>query len=194
MQIICKDTVFAAALGVALRQIGINADCHADLPAASNPSEAGWVVDLDSLAPGEKPPHGAITFSSSPRAGADFVRPFLFRDLCAQVSARCTGVLHAQAEHNGSRTPAFLELRPGGVLLKGEHIPLSPSEHALLSLLLEHSGECVPTEQLDAIWQEGGGNTTAVYIRYLRKKLDEATGLRLIRCIRGKGYCLCLPN
>ena len=76
----------------------------------------------------------------------------------------------------------------------GKRISLSPCERALLALLMETPGECVPTEQIDALWQEKGGNTTAVYIRYLRKKLDEPSGLRLIRSVRGRGYCLCLPS
>lgn len=194
VQIVSKDAVFAAALGVALRQMGMNAVHLTHLPSSPDAYDEGWVVDLDSLAPSEKLPSAAITFSSSARSDADFVRPFLFRDFCALVSARFGQKPRSESMRSAAPAPDFLELRPSGVLLKGEYIPLSPSEHALLSMLIEHSGECVPTEQLDAIWQENGGNTTAVYIRYLRKKLDEATGLRLIRCIRGKGYCLCLPS
>lgn len=194
MQIVCKDSVFAAALEVALRQSGKTAVCFPKLPASPDSYEEGWIIDLDSLAPGDKVPAACVTFSSSARSDADFVRPFLFREFCALVSARLCPTPRSDPMQSAALSPAFLELRPSGVLLQGEYIPLSPSEHALLSMLWKHSGECVPTEQLDSIWQENGGNTTAVYIRYLRKKLDEATGLRLIRCIRGKGYCLCLPN
>lgn len=96
------------------------------------------------------------------------------------------------AENTTSKIP-FLRLLPDGVLLQGKSVPLSPAERALLALLLETPGECVPTEVIDRLWEEKGGNTTAVYIRYLRRKLDEPTGLRLIRTVRGRGYCLCLP-
>lgn len=36
----------------------------------------------------------------------------------------------------------------------------------------------------------GGTNVVDVYIRYLRKKIDDAHRVKLIHTIRGKGYVL----
>jgi DNA-binding response OmpR family regulator len=37
---------------------------------------------------------------------------------------------------------------------------------------------------------EGGSNVVDVYIRYLRKKIDDDFGSKLIHTIRGTGYTL----
>ena len=37
---------------------------------------------------------------------------------------------------------------------------------------------------------EGGSNVVDVYIRYLRKKIDEGRDRRLIHTVRGVGYVL----
>lgn len=153
------------------------------------------MIDLDAIT-AHTLPSPAVTFarSSSAHPEADLVRPFLFRELIGLGKERF--VLAAPAlEREASPSPApFLKLLPEGVLMQGRRIALSPAERAVLALLLEKPGECIPKERIDALWQEKGGNTTAVYIRYLRKKLDEPSGLRLIRSIRGRGYCLCLPS
>ena len=43
------------------------------------------------------------------------------------------------------------------------------------------------------IWNfdyEGGTNVVDVYIRYLRKKIDEGANVKLIHTVRGRGYVL----
>lgn len=192
--IVSRDIIFAEALQIALREDGIKAEILSALPA--HPQEAdGWVIDLDAIA-AHALPSPAVTFtrSSSAHPEADLVRPFLFRELIGLVKERFVLAVPA-LEREASPSPApFLKLLPEGVLMQGRRIALSPAERAVLALLLEKPGECIPKECIDALWQEKGGNTTAVYIRYLRKKLDEPSGLRLIRSIRGRGYCLCLPS
>ena len=137
---------------------------------AALPSSGEFAAPLSSAAPDTETAHSAVPSggTTTPTAGLTV------------------------AENTASKIP-FLRLLPDGVLLQGKSVPLSPAERALLALLLETPGECVPTEVIDRLWEEKGGNTTAVYIRYLRRKLDEPTGLRLIRTVRGRGYCLCLP-
>ncbi|MBQ7325401.1 MAG: winged helix-turn-helix domain-containing protein [Clostridia bacterium] len=195
--IISRDTVLAKAIQIALREGGVCAEATilSDLPTPL-PEASGWIVDLDALPATASIPVPAVTISRSPdlHPEADLLRPFLFREMVELARERFASPSLAAERAPRSSSAPFLKLLPEGVLMGGKRIPLSPCERALLALLMETPGECVPTEQMDALWQEKGGNTTAVYIRYLRKKLDEPSGLRLIRSVRGRGYCLCLPS
>ena len=73
-------------------------------------------------------------------------------------------------------------------------IPLTETEFKLLLLLYENKGETVTCEEItDKVF--GGktvenSNVSAVYVNYLRKKLDERIGKRMIFSVRGKGYTL----
>ena len=189
MLIVSTDTVFAEALQITLRQAGINTVIANSLPARPDEDEP-LIVDLDCIPPTLRLPPSAVTFSRSPDRNADFVRPFLLRELTARLLADAD----ATAARSRKSDAPFLRLTGDGVLLQGRPVALSPAERTLLALLIETPGKCVPTKVIDGLWEEKGGNTTAVYIRYLRKKLDEPTGLRLIRTVRGRGYCLCLPE
>ena len=41
---------------------------------------------------------------------------------------------------------------------------------------------------------EGGSNVVDVYIRYLRRKIDEGFEEKMIQTVRGSGYCLKGPK
>jgi two-component system copper resistance phosphate regulon response regulator CusR len=73
-------------------------------------------------------------------------------------------------------------------------ISLTAREYALLQFLLEHAGEVVSrTRIVQAVWDhdfETFSNVVEVYIRYLRAKVDEPFGSRLIHTVRGVGYVL----
>lgn len=79
---------------------------------------------------------------------------------------------------------------------RGNHdLPLTEREYQLLLLLLRHPGEVVSRERiLTTIWSDGGSsaasNVIEVYVRYLRQKLEQHGGRRLIHTVRGQGYCL----
>lgn len=76
----------------------------------------------------------------------------------------------------------------------GKSVDLTAKEFALLAYLLEHHGECVSRAHLlEHVWQMHPGvntNVVDVYINYLRRKLDEAHGEKLIHTVRGNGYVL----
>ena len=191
MWIVSTDTIFAAALQVALRQLGFDAEITPDLPPRKKDA-AGFVIDLDCIRKDSALPTPSITISRFPEKGADLCRPFLFADFSALASRRFA--TSAVAPVPPSAPDRSLTLLADSMILFGKKISLSPSEHALAAMLLEANGECVPTARLDTLWQEQGGNTTAVYISYLRKKIQTVTDLNLIKSVRGKGYCLCLPR
>lgn len=71
-------------------------------------------------------------------------------------------------------------------------VKLTPREFALLAYLHARPGQTVTrAELLTNLWQDEkvrDTNVVDVYVRFLRSKLDEPLGLRLIRAVRGEGY------
>ena len=83
------------------------------------------------------------------------------------------------------------------VIRDGQEIELTPREYDLLLHLLKHPNQVLTREQLlDAVWGYdyfGDTNVVDVYIRYVRKKLDNGD-LSLIHTVRGVGYALKEPQ
>jgi DNA-binding response OmpR family regulator len=72
-------------------------------------------------------------------------------------------------------------------------VPLTTREFAVVEYLIRHQGQVVGKQALyDHVWEspEGNLNTVEVYVRYLRRKLDEPYGRHSIRTVRGGGYQL----
>ncbi len=73
-------------------------------------------------------------------------------------------------------------------------ITLSAKEYTLLTYMLKNKGRVLSREQLENhVWSfdyEGGSNIVEVYIRYLRKKIDDGFDKKLIHTIRGLGYVI----
>ena len=80
----------------------------------------------------------------------------------------------------------------------GREIQLTAREFALLEVLARDPGRIYSQERLiDAVWDaafESGSNVVEVYIRSLRRKLDEGKRDGLIRTVRGAGYQLAVPG
>jgi two-component system, OmpR family, response regulator MprA len=76
-------------------------------------------------------------------------------------------------------------------------INLTKIEFDLLELFLQHPRQVLTRDQiLDLVWGynfDSGTNSLAVYIGYLRRKLEEGGEERLIQTVRGVGYALRLP-
>jgi two-component system OmpR family response regulator len=78
---------------------------------------------------------------------------------------------------------------------RGEtEVVLTAREFSVLEFLMRRAGEVVTkAEILDNVWDfafEGDPNIVEVYVRHLRKKLDDPFGRHLIETIRGAGYRL----
>ena len=71
---------------------------------------------------------------------------------------------------------------------------LSGKEFSLLRYMIQNQGIILSREKLEQhIWNydfSGGSNVIDVYIRYLRKKIDEGQEKKLIHTVRGAGYVL----
>ena len=77
-------------------------------------------------------------------------------------------------------------------------VKLTPREFSLLSYLHARPGETISrAELLHNLWMDENArdtNVVDVYVRFLRQKLDEPLGLRLIRAVRGEGYVYAYEN
>ena len=130
--------------------------------------------------------------------GADdyLVKPFALAELGAR--------LRALARRGPRERPAVLQV--GDLRLdpaerrvwRGEtEIALSATELALLEALMRRPGEVLSRlALLEAGWDsayENRSNIVAVYIRYLRNKVDRPFGRHDIETVRGGGYRLRAP-
>lgn len=121
------------------------------------------------------------------------VKPFSFEELMARVRALTR---KATAENSPVYEICDLRLDTGShsVTRSGKNIKLSAKEFALLEYLLRNKGQVLSREKIEnSLWNfdyEGGTNAVDVYIRYLRKKIDEDFSPRLIHTVRGVGYVL----
>ena len=80
------------------------------------------------------------------------------------------------------------------VLRGGKEVKLSGKEFALLRYMIQNEGIVLSRDRLEEhLWNfdyAGGSNVIDVYIRYLRKKIDEGHEPKLIHTVRGAGYVL----
>jgi DNA-binding response OmpR family regulator len=80
------------------------------------------------------------------------------------------------------------------VTVAGTEVSLTKREFDLLHCLMKNKGLVVSRETLlEQVWgfdYEGETNAVDVYVRFLRGKIDEAFGLRLIQTVRGVGYVI----
>ena len=80
------------------------------------------------------------------------------------------------------------------VLRGGKEISLSGKEFALLRYMVQNEGIVLSRERLEEhLWNfdySGGSNVIDVYIRYLRRKIDDGQEKKLIHTVRGAGYVL----
>lgn len=121
------------------------------------------------------------------------VKPFSMEELLARVRA----LTRRNVESKSSVLTAgdlTMDTASHTVTRAGNQIDLSAKEYALLKYLLHNKNLVLSRETIeDHIWNfdyEGGTNVVDVYIRYLRKKIDDGYDTKLIGTVRGVGYVL----
>lgn len=76
---------------------------------------------------------------------------------------------------------------------RGERVSLSKKEFALLKILMDNKGTIVSRDEAASVFtteKDSGSNIVDVYVKYLRQKIDEHFGIKLITSVRGKGYII----
>jgi two-component system copper resistance phosphate regulon response regulator CusR len=128
-------------------------------------------------------------------AGADdyLTKPFAFAEFLMRVRALL---------RRGPATKAS-QIRVGDLEIDrlthqvrraGQRIELSPKEYGLLEYFVLNAGRVLSRSMIiDRVWDqsfEGLTNIVDVYVRQLRRKIDEDFEPKLIRTVRGLGYSI----
>ena len=128
-------------------------------------------------------------------SGADdyLVKPFSYEELLARIRV----LTRRQTAHRTSRLQLgdlVIDTANKSVSRGGNPIVLTGKEFQLLEFMMHHPNMLLTRDQLaQRAWDssfEGGSNIVDVYIRYLRRKIDDNYEHKMIRTIRGQGYRL----
>ncbi|HTK07533.1 MAG TPA: response regulator transcription factor [Ktedonobacteraceae bacterium] len=131
--------------------------------------------------------------------GADdyLVKPFAMRELQARLRA----LLRRKHPYtNGRLEIGDLVVDPVVHIVEreGRVIDLTPKEFALLEYFMYHPNQVVTREMIEQhIWNydfECSSNVIDVYVRRLRRKIDDPFAVKLLATIRGIGYRLAPPQ
>jgi two-component system copper resistance phosphate regulon response regulator CusR len=128
-------------------------------------------------------------------AGADdyLTKPFAFDELLVRVKAL---LRRGSPDRSNLLRIGDLEIdrQKQQARRAGKRIELTPKEYGLLEFLAAHAGRVMSrTMIIEHVWDEsfqGLTNIVDVYVRHLRSKVDDEHPKKLIRTVRGVGYCI----
>lgn len=130
-------------------------------------------------------------------AGADdyLVKPFAMEELLARVHVLMRRPKTAEAASDVlTLSDLTVDTRKKTVTRAGKEIRLTGREYAILEYLMRNQGAVLSREQIESgVWNfdyDGASNMVDVYIRYLRKKIDDGFSEKLIHTIRYQGYTM----
>ena len=136
------------------------------------------------------------------KLGADdyVVKPFSARELVARVeallrrnrSAKKTPISTSTGIHLLRSPSIILDLDSYEATAIGNRLDITTKEFALIKMFLEHQNQVLSRDQiLNFVWGSSdfhNDRIVDVYVGQVRRKLEEATGKRLITTVRGVGY------
>ena len=132
--------------------------------------------------------------------GADdyITKPFVPVEVLARVRSQLRryaklGSCPAPAQQSLTIGTITLDDRTKTVTVDGEAVSLTPTEYAILHLLMANPGKVYSTKTLyEAVWQEaalGSEGAVAVHIRHLREKIEiNPSEPRYLKVVWGQGY------
>ena len=125
-------------------------------------------------------------------------KPFVPVEVLARVRSqlrRYAQLGSRPEEGSGSITIGGIVLddRTKTVTVEGEPVSLTPTEYAILHLLMANPGKVFSTKVLyESVWQEaalGSEGAVAVHIRHLREKIEiNPSEPRYLKVVWGQGY------
>ena len=126
--------------------------------------------------------------------GNDYlIKPFSFDELLARIRAM-TRKTAGNASNIFTAADLTLDVSSRSCRRGEKDIALSAKEFSLLEYLMRNKGRVLTRDMIENnLWNyeyEGGTNAVDVYIRYLRKKMDDDFEPKLIHTVRGSGYVL----
>lgn len=130
--------------------------------------------------------------------GADdyLTKPFSFDEFLARVRA----LLRRRGEDKDtvlSISDLTLDTTTHIASRAGRTIELTAKEYSVLEYLLRNKGRLLTRSQIiEHVWNydfDYNSNVVEVYIRYLRRKIEEGFKQKLIHTLRGSGYMLKEP-
>ena len=123
-------------------------------------------------------------------------KPFAIEELLARIRAALRNK-DSQRVEELTVGDLVMDVERHLVTVQGKNVELTKKEFDLLHYLLENKGRVMSREALlDSVWGfdfVGETNSVDVYIRFLRSKIDEAFGVKLIHTVRGVGYVIKEP-
>ena len=132
--------------------------------------------------------------------GADdyITKPFVPVEVLARVRSQLRryatlGARPAETEGEVAIGGIVLDDRTKSVTVEGERVSLTPTEYAILHLLMRNPGKVYSTKVLyESVWQEtalGSEGAVAVHIRHLREKIEiNPSEPRYLKVVWGQGY------
>ncbi len=132
-------------------------------------------------------------------SGADdyLVKPFALHELLARLRAL---MRRTSTQKSGLLLLGDLTVDPAtrDVVRAGEPIKLNAKEFALLEYFVRHPNQVLTRETIEShIWSYdfiSASNVVDVYVRRLRRKIDDPYPVKLLETIYGVGYRLRLPT
>ena len=121
-------------------------------------------------------------------------KPFEIEELLARIRAALRKSSRRAERAGETLVSGALCVDPArrSVVFDGVPVELTNREFDLLRELMANRGIVLSREHLlDRVWgygYVGETNVVDVYIRYLRAKIDDAFGIKLIHTVRGVGY------
>ena len=128
--------------------------------------------------------------------GADdyLTKPFAIEELLARIRTALRKKTIGTESSVLSASRVRLDVARRTVTVDDVPVELTKREFDLLHCLLKNKGIVLSRDTLmDHVWDydfDGETNAVDVYIRFLRSKIDEAFGIKLIHTVRGVGYVI----